>query len=55
LGIEEFFADPQMVTAIEWGDKVKEIWPKKVEIIDIQALAEDERMFKISCKVQKDI
>lgn len=29
LGIEEFFHDIKMVTAIEWAEKVKKILPKK--------------------------
>lgn len=47
LGIEEYFNAPGIVTAIEWGDKVKDIWPKKAIIISIKSLAENKREISI--------
>jgi len=47
LGIEEFFSDQKTVTAIEWAEKVKKIWPKKTTIISIKNLSEDKREIKI--------
>lgn len=43
LGVEEFFSDSGTVTAIEWGEKVKEIWPKRVVVINIKVLDENSR------------
>jgi len=48
LGVEEFFSDPGTVTAIEWGEKIKEIWPKKALIISIKALNENSRRITIN-------
>jgi tRNA threonylcarbamoyladenosine biosynthesis protein TsaE len=47
LGVEEFFNAPDTVTAIEWGDKVKAIWPKKAMIISIESLAENSRRISV--------
>jgi tRNA threonylcarbamoyladenosine biosynthesis protein TsaE len=43
LGIEEFFNSPQTVTAIEWAEKVKKIWPQRTKIINIKSLDENRR------------
>jgi tRNA threonylcarbamoyladenosine biosynthesis protein TsaE len=40
LGVEEYFNSPETVTAIEWAEKVKEIWPKGARIIRIIAISE---------------
>ena len=47
LGVEEFFSDPGTVTAIEWGEKVKEIWPKRAVVINIKMLDENSREISI--------
>lgn len=36
LGVKEFFASPETVTAIEWAEKVKKIWPRRVKIIKMR-------------------
>ncbi len=36
LGVEEFFNSPETVTAIEWAEKIKKIWPKNSKIIKIK-------------------
>ncbi|MCX6795008.1 MAG: tRNA (adenosine(37)-N6)-threonylcarbamoyltransferase complex ATPase subunit type 1 TsaE [Candidatus Falkowbacteria bacterium] len=47
LGVEEFFNSPDTVTAIEWGEKVKEIWPKKATVIKIKMLGKNTRSMSI--------
>ncbi|MDP2944455.1 MAG: tRNA (adenosine(37)-N6)-threonylcarbamoyltransferase complex ATPase subunit type 1 TsaE [bacterium] len=51
LGVEEFFNSTDTVTAIEWAEKVKKIWPKKAIIINIEALDEDRRVITIKEKI----
>jgi len=43
LGIEEFLADPETVTAIEWAEKIKNIWPENTLEIKLSVLSESER------------
>lgn len=43
LGIEEYFQDDKTVTAIEWAEKIKNIWPKKTIVIKIKHLEEQKR------------
>jgi tRNA threonylcarbamoyladenosine biosynthesis protein TsaE len=43
LGVKEFFDQSDVVTAIEWADKVKKIWPKKARVIKMKQLSENER------------
>jgi tRNA threonylcarbamoyladenosine biosynthesis protein TsaE len=47
LGIEEFFSDLKNITAIEWAEKVKKIWPKKAIVINIKQLSENQREINI--------
>lgn len=47
LGVEEFFQDKHTVTAIEWAEKVKKIWPKNVFVITIKHLSEENREISI--------
>ena len=47
LGVEEFFSDLKIVTAIEWAEKVKKILPKKTIVIDIKQISEDQREISI--------
>lgn len=43
LGIEEFLSDPETVVAIEWAEKIKNIWPKNTLRVEITALEENKR------------
>jgi len=43
LGVEELFGDSETVTAVEWGEKVKKIWPRKAIIITIKVLDNNRR------------
>lgn len=43
LGVEEFLNSAETVTAIEWAEKVKKIWPKNVKIINIKQLSINNR------------
>lgn len=43
LGVEEFFIDQKTVTAIEWAEKVKKIWPQKAIVISIKQISESQR------------
>jgi len=47
LGIEEFFNDANTVTAIEWAEKINNIWPKKTIKIEIKHLTETTREINI--------
>lgn len=47
LGVEEFFKDKKTVTAIEWAEKVKKIWPKNAIIIEIKHLNENSREIRV--------
>lgn len=47
LGIEEYFQNDKTVTAIEWAEKIKDIWPKNVIIINIKHISEFEREISI--------
>ena len=47
LGIEEYFNDKKTVTAIEWAEKIKNIWPKNTIIIKISHLSEEKREIQI--------
>ncbi|MFA5155149.1 MAG: tRNA (adenosine(37)-N6)-threonylcarbamoyltransferase complex ATPase subunit type 1 TsaE [Patescibacteria group bacterium] len=48
LGAAEFFNDPDTVTAVEWADKVKKIWPSRTRIIAIKPLSEQQRQITIA-------
>jgi tRNA threonylcarbamoyladenosine biosynthesis protein TsaE len=43
LGVQELFGQPEVVTAIEWAEKVKKIWPRETKIIKIKSLTENKR------------
>jgi tRNA threonylcarbamoyladenosine biosynthesis protein TsaE len=43
LGVEEYFNSPETVIAIEWADKVKDIWPRGAQVIRLRALSEGSR------------
>lgn len=47
LGIDEYLNNPEVITAIEWPEKVKSIWPKKKTIIEIKSLSENKRNINI--------
>lgn len=47
LGISEFFSQSEVVTAIEWAEKVKKIWPKNARVIKIKSLTEKKREINI--------
>lgn len=47
LGLEEYLASPETVTAIEWADKTPEILPPDAIKIKIRLLAENEREIMI--------
>jgi len=43
LGVKEYFQYPETVTAIEWAEKVKNIWPSKAKLIKIRVVSEKVR------------
>ncbi len=47
LGIEEFLSDTDTVVAIEWAEKIKNIWPKNTLKIELKALMENKRALTI--------
>lgn len=47
LGLEEIFADPDGIVAIEWAEKIKEILPKKRMDILFEYISENERKVRI--------
>ena len=48
LGVTEFFQAQDAVTAIEWAERVKTIWPQKYIKIEIKALKDNERKITIN-------
>jgi len=47
LGIEEYLADPEIVVAIEWAEKIEKILPKSVWHIKLNFVSENERRLSI--------
>ena len=47
LGVEEFFKDNKTVTAIEWAEKVKKIWPKNIISIELVHVSESSREIRV--------
>ena len=53
LGIKEIWEDKKIVTAIEWAEKIKDIFPKKNYIkIFIKSISESKREIKIIKKTK---
>lgn len=50
LGIGEYLNNSEVVTAIEWSEKVKSIWPKKRIVIEMTSISENERKIKVVTK-----
>lgn len=48
IGSEDYFNQPECVTVIEWADRVRDIWPKKVIKIKFKILKGDKREIKIN-------
>ncbi|MFA6227681.1 MAG: tRNA (adenosine(37)-N6)-threonylcarbamoyltransferase complex ATPase subunit type 1 TsaE [Patescibacteria group bacterium] len=47
IGALDYLSDPDCVTVIEWADRVRDIWPKKIIRIEFKILKGDEREIKI--------
>lgn len=47
LGIKEFFKSSDTVTAIEWAERVKDIWPKRSIKVKIKHLPDGKREINI--------
>ena len=43
IGAQDYFDDPEVLTIIEWGDKAKDILPRKAKIINIEQISESVR------------
>ena len=43
IGAEEYFDDPETITIIEWGDKAKNILPRRAKTITIDTINENKR------------
>lgn len=43
LGVEEFLFDPETIVAIEWAEKINNIWPKNTLRIELRPLTENRR------------
>ena len=48
IGVEDYFNDDKCVTVIEWADRVRDIWPKKAQVIEFKILKNDKREIKIN-------
>lgn len=48
LGLEEIFADPKAIVAIEWAEKIDKILPRERTDIFFEYSGEKERKIKIS-------
>ncbi len=44
LGVEEFFNSSSSVTAIEWAERVKDLWPPQAKVIKITVQSETRRL-----------
>ena len=47
IGAMEYFDDPEVLTIVEWGDKAKNILPRRAKIIKIKAINENKRKINI--------
>lgn len=47
IGAMEYFDDPEVLTIVEWGDKAKNILPRRAKIIKIKAISENKRKINI--------
>lgn len=47
LGIDEYLNNKEVVTAIEWSEKVKSIWPQNSIVITIKSISENKREIEI--------
>ena len=47
LGVEEYLNDAETVTAIEWAEKIKNIWPKNTLAIKLKSLSDSQRELSI--------
>ncbi|MFZ4648525.1 MAG: tRNA (adenosine(37)-N6)-threonylcarbamoyltransferase complex ATPase subunit type 1 TsaE [Patescibacteria group bacterium] len=43
IGAQDFFDDPETLTIIEWGDKAKDILPRRAKIVKISLINENNR------------
>ncbi|MGI6373794.1 MAG: tRNA (adenosine(37)-N6)-threonylcarbamoyltransferase complex ATPase subunit type 1 TsaE [Patescibacteria group bacterium] len=43
LGVEEFLADPKTIVAVEWAEKIDNLWPKNTLDISLKVLTENDR------------
>ena len=43
IGAREYFGRPDTVVLIEWAEKIKKIWPKKIQLIRMEHLDGDRR------------
>jgi len=50
IGAEDYLADPNCITVIEWADRVRDIWPKKAFKIEFKILLGNKREIKITQK-----
>lgn len=44
LGVEEFLSSPSVVTAIEWAERVKGLWPAQGRVIKLSSITEVKRL-----------
>ena len=47
IGAMEYFDDPEVLTIVEWGDKAKNVLPRRAKIIKIKAISENKRKINI--------
>lgn len=50
IGFEEWIADPQGVTLLEWPERIAELLPEKYVTVSIESISETERRIEISQK-----
>ncbi|MFA6594265.1 MAG: tRNA (adenosine(37)-N6)-threonylcarbamoyltransferase complex ATPase subunit type 1 TsaE [Candidatus Buchananbacteria bacterium] len=48
IGALDYLSDLDGVTVIEWADRVRDIWPKKMIKIEFKILKDDKREIKVS-------
>lgn len=50
IGVKEYLGNPEVVTVIEWADKVKKVLPKKTIKIYFEIVGETERKIELKGK-----
>lgn len=48
IGIDDYISSPEVVSVIEWAEKVEKIWPEKAIKIKLEIIGENKRAISLS-------